>query len=88
MIKPANKGECYVVMNYKDYRKEGLRQLSDPNFYQKLEANPTEKHRLEVKALILRMYIDGEIDDSVYLYLKDKECRTPHLYLLPKYTKE
>ena len=30
------------------------------------------------------MYTNREIDDSVYMYLVDKECKTPNLYLLPK----
>ena len=29
------------------------------------------------------MYTDGEIKDSVFLYLQDKECRTPYMYFLP-----
>ena len=30
------------------------------------------------------MYTDGEIEDSMFLYQQDKECRRPHMYFLPK----
>ena len=69
-------------MNYNDYTAEGLRQLSDINFYQKLEVNPTEKHRREAQVLIQK-FISRDVSDFVYNYLLDKKCRTPNLYLLP-----
>ena len=37
VIKPADKGGAIVVMNRKDYIAEGLRQLDDKKFYQRLE---------------------------------------------------
>ena len=57
-----------VVMNYNDYIAEGLRQLSDINFYQKLEVNPTEQHRREVQTLIQKLYTSGEISNSCVQY--------------------
>ena len=84
VIKKADKGAVLVIQDRSDYISEGLRQLSDSNFYKKLDHNPTEKHRVEVQSLITKMYTNGEIEDSVYRYLLDTECKTPNLYLLPK----
>ena len=36
VIKPADKGSAVVIQNKEDYIKEGLRQLSDQNFYQEV----------------------------------------------------
>ena len=33
VIKAADKGSAVVIMNRSDYITEGLRQISDPNFY-------------------------------------------------------
>ena len=84
IIKPADKGSAVVVMNKSDYLKEGLKQLSNPFFYQKVKSDLTEKHRLEVQSFIEQMYNNDEIDLTVINYLRDQECRTSQLYLLPK----
>ena len=44
VIKPADKGGALIIMNSKDYLKEGSRQLNDTNYYQKLNMDPTEDH--------------------------------------------
>ena len=41
IIKPGDKGGAIVVMNRKYYIAEGLRQLNDEKFYQKLEEDLT-----------------------------------------------
>ena len=84
IIKPADKGSAVVVMNRDDYIAEGYKQLSDTNFYMKVDTDLTEHHRQLVQSYINKMYDDGEIDCTVSVYLTDRECKTSKLYLLPK----
>ena len=42
VIKPADKGSAVVILNREDYLAEGYKQLSDTNFYQKIEEDMTE----------------------------------------------
>ena len=73
-------------MSYKV--KTAFQRVSDyspiKKFYQQVDNNLSEKHRKEVQTLITKMHTEGEIDDSVFLYLQDKECKTPNMYFLPK----
>ena len=66
-----------MILDRLDYLKEGYRQLSDANFYRKLENNPTENYRKEIQDFVEDMYQNGEIDGCVKLYLSDTHCRTP-----------
>ena len=47
-IKKADKGAAVVIMNRDDYIKEGIRQLSDANFYVKLDHDPTTDNINEI----------------------------------------
>ena len=84
IIRASDKGGALILQDRQKYLAEGHRQLSDTSFYQKLDHNPTEKHRREVQDFIGQMLTQGEIDISVYNYLSNKECRTSQLYLAPK----
>ena len=48
VIKPADKGGAVVVMNTTDYINEGLRQLSDQNFYVETESDLTHTHTEDI----------------------------------------
>ena len=48
VIKPADKGGAIVLMNKEDYIQEGLRQLSDPNFYREIPRDHTHKNTTEI----------------------------------------
>jgi hypothetical protein len=84
VIKPADKGQAMCVLNREDYLKEGYRQLSDSEAYQKVEGDLTNKHMKEVQVLVEEAYQNGEIHETVKEYLTDSVCKTPNLYLLPK----
>ena len=84
IIKPADKGSAIVVMNRDDYISEGYKQLSDTNFYNKVDTDLTAHHMQLVQSYINKMYANGEISTSVSVYLTDRECKTSKLYLLPK----
>ena len=48
VIKLADKGSGVVIMNTQDYVREAQRQLSDTNFYEKLDSDPTEIFSMEI----------------------------------------
>ena len=50
VIKSADKGGTTVIMNRADYVAEGLRQLSDQNFYQSTDDDLTAEHNQKVAA--------------------------------------
>ena len=84
IIKPADKGGAIVVMNRKDYIAEGLRQLGDEKFYQKLEEDPTMNNHSKVIDQLEAIRVRGEITQKVKTYLSVNKPRTAQLYLLPK----
>jgi len=84
VIKKADKGSAVVIQNRIDYINEGLRQLSDSNFYQEVPEDLTNKHNKEVSELINEMVVTGEISKDCAKYLYNAQPRTPQLYLLPK----
>ena len=52
IIKPADKGSAVVIQNLDDYINEGLRQLSDPNFYVETKDDLTNLHNELITNLI------------------------------------
>lgn len=48
VFKAADKGGAICILNRTDYVKEAERQLSDPIYYQKLEADPTPQYKEEI----------------------------------------
>ena len=67
-----------------DYIEEGLRQLEDKQFYQKLDSNPTSKHNKLINERLDLMLSKCEIHKDTYVYLKNDKPRTSQLYLSPK----
>ncbi|CAJ0950154.1 unnamed protein product [Ranitomeya imitator] len=51
-IKPADKGGAIVVMNYSDYNKEVIRQLSDSNTYGVIQRDPVRDITTKIKSLL------------------------------------
>ena len=84
VIKPADKGSAVVVMNRKDYIAEGIKQLSDPRFYHKVDTNLTKTHNDIVKEFVNKLHNNGEIDDKCQEYLAYEEAKTSRFYMLPK----
>jgi hypothetical protein len=84
VVKPVDKGGAVCVMDRDQYLAEGYKQLSNENYYKKMDTDLTPKHGKMINDFIDNMLTNGEIDISVYNYLVQKEYRTPNLYLLPK----
>ena len=84
IIKPADKGSAVVIQNLDDYVNEGLRHLSDPDFYRETQDDLTFLHNEITSHLINHLHQSGEISDKCCKFLLNTSPRTPQLYLLPK----
>ena len=71
-------------MNTKDYIKEGLRQLSDTNFYQELPRNPTQRTSTEIQRFLAFIKDRNLLPKEHIAFLTPKNPRTPLFYMLPK----
>ncbi|CAJ0954330.1 unnamed protein product [Ranitomeya imitator] len=84
IIKPADKGGAIVVMNYTDYTKEVIRQLSDPNTYDVIHRDPVTNITTKIRSL-LKHYLDRHIiDQKTVSFLVNPHPITPVFYILPK----
>ena len=88
IIKPADKGGALVIQNTLDYILEGEKHLSNTNFYQPLDSDPTPEYTEEINQFLHNMFLRGEIDATVYQYIVGIETRTPNIYFLPKIHKQ
>ena len=84
VIKPADKGGAIVILNREDYIKEGIRQLSDNNFYIQTDTDLSKQHFDEIKAKLDEMTESNEIDRSCADFLSNPKYRTSQFYMLPK----
>ena len=84
VIKPADKGGATIIQNQSDYVAEGLRQLSDQNYYRQLDSDQTDEHNCMVVSNLENMRLRGEIKERAARYLVTEEPRTLQLYLLLK----
>ena len=73
-----------VIQNRLDYINEGLKQLSDKNFYLEQKDDLTSFHALLVKCEITRLFESKEIGQKCAEYLIIENPRTANFYLLPK----
>ena len=87
VIKPADKGGSIVIMNTTDYINEAERQLNNPDHYEKLQEDPTQKFNTHINNLINQAWKLNIIDDTTYNNLQ-KNPRIPTIYLLPKIHKQ
>ena len=84
VIKSTHKGNAVCVLQYEDYISEWLRQLTDTKFLQPIDTNLNEKYKKKVQNFIIDLYTNGEMNDSIFRYLQDKQCKTPNMYFLPQ----
>ena len=84
IIKPADKGGAVVIQDREQYIQEGIRQLSDPNFYLQQTTDLTSKHHQVIVEILEDMLMQGQIHISCYNYLADSNVRTAQFYMLPK----
>ena len=66
VIKKADKGSAIIIINSTDYLREGYRQLGDPNFYTKLDHDPTPKIKESIDKTLNQMRSKGPLDDKIW----------------------
>ena len=84
VIKEADKGSGVVVWDREDYIKEANGQLGDPNVYEKLDADPSERLQRIISDALETVEDRGDIDDSTLDYLLINNPKLGRFYLLPK----
>ena len=89
VIKKADKGSAVVVLNSTDYLREGYRQLSDTNFYRKIDKDPTQEIGATINQTLLKMKQNGLISEKNFEHLSCDNSQTEgRFYLLPKIHKK
>ena len=88
VIKPADKEGSIVIMNTSDYISEADRQLNNPDHYEKLQEDPTQKFNIHINNLLNQAWRLNIIDESTFNNLQTKNPRIPTFYLLPKIHKK
>ena len=84
IIKPADKGGATVILNTSDYITEAMRQLSNEEYYEKVEKDLTSEHEQLINQCINNMIDNGELEKDTGQLLKSTDSRTPIFYMLPK----
>ena len=84
IITKADKGGATVILNIIDYIGEAERQLSDVNFYEKLDEEPTLFYNKIVNDSIDNLQKENELTIKVAQSLKNEKPNTPKFHMLPK----
>ena len=87
IIKKADKGSAVVVMNTRDYLREGYRQLSDTKYYTQLKQDPTKSVCEKITETLVSMRNRGLIT-AENEHLSPINTTIGHFYLLPKIHKK
>ena len=84
VIKSADKGGAIVLQNRQDYLKEGLRQLSNVNHYERSTTTLFDASSKKIKIYLTNLVKANYLPSNAHLNLTYKNPRLPSLYLLPK----
>jgi hypothetical protein len=85
IIKPADKGGAVVVMSRDAYRREGLRQLTNPSYYIEIDGPLAAQTIPKINSVVNRLFNSGFITHKQHSFLTAKIPDKPRsFYLLPK----
>ena len=84
VILKADKGNCTVIMNRKDYDCKVLDLLSDEVTYVKLKKDPTKVSERDMNRLLLQLHKDNKLPYALYRKLRSTDALCARLYGLPK----
>ena len=71
-------------MSKEAYMTEAYRQLTNQQYYCKLEEDPSEDHANKIKDLVQEMYQNGHLDKDTFKYLTPKNPKIARFYHQPK----
>ena len=84
LIISADKGNCTVVMDRKDYDDKVKELLGDELTYKVLKKDPTKKTERDMNGILLKMKQEGTIGEKLYRHLHSSDGLPPRFYGLPK----
>ena len=84
IISKADKGGGIVIQDIDDYVAEADRQLSNIEFYEKLDRDPTGEHTNKVNEALNQLANEGLISEKTSKALQARDAKTPKFYTLPK----
>ena len=79
IIKPADTGGATVILNTEDYITEAMRQLSNEEYYKRVEKYFTVHHELVINQCINELINNGELAMDTGQLLRPTNSRTPIL---------
>ena len=84
LIISADKGNCTVVMDRKDYDEKVKELLGDESTYKVLKKDPTKKTERDMNGILLKMKREETIGENLYKRLHSSDGLPPRFYGLPK----
>ena len=84
LVISADKGNCTVVMDRKDYDNKVKQMLSDQKTYKILKKDPTRCTERKLNVELLKLKREEKISESLYLQLRSSDGVPPRFYGLPK----
>ena len=84
LIISADKGNCTVVMDRKDYHEKVKELLGDESTYKVLKKDPTKKTERDMNGILLKMKREETIGENLYKRLHSSDGLPPRFYGLPK----
>ena len=73
-----------MIVNTKDFITEAMRQLSNEEYYKKVEKDLTPDHEQLINQCIDELISNGDLERGAGQLLKPTNSRTPIFYMLPK----
>ena len=84
LVIPADKGNCTVVMDRKDYDDKVQQMLNDQRTYKVLDKDPTQRTERKLNEKLANLKRENKISDSLYKRLRSSDGLPPRFYGLPK----
>ncbi|XP_043935226.1 plexin-B3-like [Protopterus annectens] len=84
VITSADKGGAMVILNWLDYDKEAIRQLSDQKYYSRMIINPTSRFQKQIEEFILWAKDEFIITEETAQQLIVHDPNPQYIYFLPK----
>ncbi|XP_072041390.1 uncharacterized protein [Amphiura filiformis] len=88
LILPADKGRSTVLLDRDTYKEKVNALLNDGKIYSRLDKDPTQQYKTELKGILKDLKGESAIDQSLYYKLSPTACDKPKLYGLPKIHKK